>query len=96
MAVFQRRPSRTEMIQWRGDNRDEIEAWARVQQDTWPFMEPLDLRATSVATALRFHVAKGSSLCTIVLGDWIALESDGSGYYPIACDVQAATYEPVD
>jgi hypothetical protein len=44
---------------------------------------------------LHFWVVKSSATATIARGDWVALEPDCSGVYPVAADVHAQTYEPV-
>ena len=49
---------------------------------------------TVMGDALPLWVVKSSATCHVELGDWIIREPDGSGYYPCAADVFAATYEP--
>lgn len=50
---------------------------------------------TSVVPATELHlwVAKGRTWAILHPGDAIAREADWSGYYPIAADVLAATFE---
>lgn len=87
-----KKPIQVEMICWTGSNLEAVVRWGEHQVDMG--------RANFVPNPriggdghLRLYVVKGESECTLAPGDWIALESDGSGYYPVARDIFEKTYE---
>jgi hypothetical protein len=45
---------------------------------------------------LLLHIAKSEGTGTVHPGDWIVQERDGSGWYPVAADVFADSYGPLD
>ena len=44
----------------------------------------------------RLWVSKSQAFCTIKHGDAVVREPDWSGYYPVAAEVLAASFEPTD
>jgi hypothetical protein len=88
-----KKPIQVEMMCWDGTNLDEIQAWGRDLVETERARALLLLRYGSMPGTLNLFVRKGQSECVLEVGDWIALESDGDGYYPVARGVFAATYE---
>lgn len=88
MTLYRRKPVEIEMIQWNGDNLDEIRAWS--------VPDRTGIHATQRGGFLRFLCIKSNSNPQIPLGDWVARERDGHGFYPIANLEQAQTYEAVD
>jgi hypothetical protein len=70
-------------IQWTGQN------FAAVRE----FASGAVGIGTVMGDALPLWVVKSSATCHVELGDWIIREPDGSGFYPCAGDVFAATYE---
>lgn len=83
MTTYRRKPTTCEAWQWDGDYDAVIEFLVPQAADVYGDGE------------LAFRVIKSQSSARIPLGDWIIREADGSGFYPCAADVFAATYEPV-
>lgn len=83
MTLYRKRPIEVEMVQWAGDNFDEVSAFAPVMMIVLP------------NGWLAFHCEKSASDVHILAGGWIAADADG-GFYPISEAEQAATYDKVD
>ena len=81
---WRKKPVTVEAVQWTGDNFAAVKDFASGALgagEVRPGVIPL-------------WVVKSQALCHVKLGDWIIQEPDGSGFYPCAGDVFAATYEP--
>lgn len=82
---YRKRPVEVDAIQWTGQNLGDVQAFGS--------------GAVGIGTldggALPLWVIKSAATCRVERGDWIIRETDGSGFYPCAGDVFAATYEPV-
>lgn len=85
-ARFRKRPVVVEAICWNGQNLGSVQAFASGALGI----------GTVEGGALPLWVVKSSATCRVEQGDWIIREPDGSGYYPCAADVFAATYEPAE
>lgn len=98
MAKYRKRPGDVEMIRWEPEwtpeqARDELLAWADGLCERNENVRTLQIGLAATNDAIRFWVNKGQSESTITIGDWIAAEGDGDGYYPLTRDAQAAGYE---
>lgn len=91
MTLFTKKPMQVEMIRFDGANLSEIVSWG----------DDLCAENAAIRTVkafvgadgnLRLWVEKGQSECTLDAGDWIALEGDRDGYYPIESAVHERTY----
>ena len=85
-ARFRKRPVEVDAICWNGQNLGSVQAFASGALGI----------GTVEGGALPLWVVKSEAVCNVQQGDWIIREADGSGYYPCAADVFAATYEPAD
>ena len=83
-ARFRKRPVEVDAICWNGQNLGSVQAFASGALGI----------GTVEGGALPLWVVKSEAVCNVQPGDWIIRETDGSGYYPCAGDVFAATYEP--
>jgi hypothetical protein len=86
MPSFRKKPVTVEMIQWTGNNVREV----------GEFTGPMaDCRTSAMRPGgLSFWCAASVATVNIEVGDWIARERDGRGYYPISEADQAESYEP--
>lgn len=90
--LFTKKPMQVEMIQWTGTNLDEIQSWSDDLVEQNAATRAVHVVPGSLVSALRLYVDKGQSECTVHVGDWIALEGDRDGYYPIEAAVHERTY----
>lgn len=88
MATYRRKPTTVEAFQWNGPSLENMHAMEA-------FLSPQHGLENLKTGTLTFGVTKSQSQATIQPGDWIIRETDGSGFYPCAADVFAATYEMV-
>jgi hypothetical protein len=84
---FRKKPTVTAMIRW--DGTDEAR---RLIAEHSGKPVPADTRQG----ALSVWVQKSAAWMWLPLGDWAALEADGTGIYPLAEDVRLASYETAD
>lgn len=93
MARYRKKPVDVEMICWLGPI-EPIEHWIdelMARGETVP--SGGDFQGAAEPGKLRFHCAASQAQVTIEVGDWIAIERDGRGFYPISRADQADSYE---
>lgn len=92
MARYRKKPVDVEMIQWLGPI-EPIENWIdelMARGETVP--SGGDFQAAAEPGKMRFQCAASQAQVTIEVGDWIAIERDGRGFYPISRADQADSY----
>lgn len=68
---------------------------ANVPWETMPGFEGVKIRAGNDRFDFQLWVQASRAWCDIALGDAVAREPDGSGYYPIKAEVFHARWEPI-
>ena len=86
---FRKRPVVVDMIRW--DGTEEAQRLIRRNSGASPFV----CSDPACAGALMVWVGKGQANAHVPLGDWVALEPDGTGVYPLTEADREAGYEPV-
>lgn len=92
LRSFRKRPVSVRMIRW--DGSDEARQVIRRHARSSPWLCGDHEREGAHDGALIVWVQKGGTHAHVGLGDWVALEPDGTGVYPVAADVFEATFEP--
>lgn len=96
--MFRKLPQDVEMMCWNGENLGAIAAWVDgilgQMAATAHDFEVIEDFVSVGKPKLSFWCTKSLATVTIAAGDWIALESDRTGFYPLAADVKEASYEP--
>jgi hypothetical protein len=88
---FRKRPVEVDAIQWTGDNLPAVQEFA--PSKLWP-VDPEDRIEDPDITA-QVYDELHSTWVGVKTGQWIIRGVKGE-YYPIATDVLADTYEPVE
>jgi hypothetical protein len=88
VQTFRKRPVEVSMVRWDGSSaafREIDAAGGKPQRVTEPYRDG----------RLGIWVAKSAAVCHVADGDWVALEPDGTGVYPLTEADREAGYEPV-
>lgn len=91
MPRYRSKPVEVEALQWTGDNEDELRAFVG---DLFEAVAPEDRGDDPDQTAAVLDTRHGAWRCVYV-GQWIVKGVKGE-VYPVADDVFAETYEPVE
>lgn len=94
-TTYRSRPTSIEAMQWNGQNHEAIAVWMG-----WDYVRsPLFDRAhdpVSGGDVGRLWVAKSRAWCSLLRGDYVIAEPDGSGFYPCQQRIFEERWEPAD
>lgn len=92
MPKYRKKSVDVEMLQWTGD-LGEVERWVDTLIHEMSPNATGDFQLGSGTTDLRFWCDASKATVSIAVGDWIALERDGDGFYPLRAADQLDAYE---
>ena len=94
---YRRKPNVIEVVRWTGDNladlADFLDASPPAAGDRALYTREGPAFSSAGDDALLW-VSKSQAWCAVHVGDAIAREPDGSGFYPIAADRLAEDFDP--
>lgn len=94
MTRFVSKPRYLDAVQWLGYNHRKVERFMRLHGANAETISKLDVDEKE--RTLRFWCSASKAIVTIQPNDWVAVEPDGLGFYPLTAQAARSGWEQVD